>query len=426
MSNIMRNPQKFLTRVAQSRWRSLSALDPLERRVARLTALSLSAQQHLIQRTATDKLRSLGKHKVREWSKEFFQNWEPKRDFAYAMLHAERLTRILMADVAICEILLGQARQPPRAPRAARALPRPRRAPLQLPPRRDHHPRRPPARQPSPASHGDEAARRQDLMPPPRHGSQRTCPARTGRPGQARKTLARRPCPVGTGAARGSSTPRRRVACRAASPPPSSPLSARVGENAELFAQILGLHVAPEQPHRRRHLRPRRLLEEGPGRRLPRARLGHRPQARAPRAARLRPCTSGVDCRALPHAAASLDAVVLDPPYMEGMYRRAGRPHGRLRQPRRLPPRLQRQRPRHRGRPALARRRRRPLRARRPRGRPGPARRAAPSSSSARTRSAPTPSASPTSSSSPATSRSASTPRTSSSSSAPTAPPSRA
>jgi hypothetical protein len=113
MSAIMKNPQKFLTRIAQSRWRSLSALDPLERRVARLTALSLSAQQHLIQRTATDKLRSLGKHKVREWSKEFFQNWEPKRDFAFAMLHAERLTR-LMADASICEILLRQTRQHPQ------------------------------------------------------------------------------------------------------------------------------------------------------------------------------------------------------------------------------------------------------------------------------------------------------------------------
>jgi len=110
MSAIMRNPQKFLTRVAQSRWRSLSALDPLERRVARLTALSLSAQQHLIQRTATDKLKSLGKHKVSAWSRELLQNWEPKKDFAYAMLHAERLTR-LMADVAICEILLKQGRQ---------------------------------------------------------------------------------------------------------------------------------------------------------------------------------------------------------------------------------------------------------------------------------------------------------------------------
>lgn len=112
MSSIMRNPQRFLTRVAQARWRSLSALDALERRVARLSALSLAAQQHLIQRTAADKLRGLGKYKITEWSREFFQNWEPKRDFAYAMLHAERLTR-LMADVAIVEILLDQSRRHP-------------------------------------------------------------------------------------------------------------------------------------------------------------------------------------------------------------------------------------------------------------------------------------------------------------------------
>ncbi|HEY8375539.1 MAG TPA: acyl-CoA dehydrogenase family protein, partial [Nannocystis sp.] len=112
MTGIMRNPQRFLTRVAQARWRSLSALDALERRVARLTSLTLAAQQHLIQRTAADKLRGLGKHKITEWSREFFQNWDPKRDFAYAMLHAERLTR-LMADTAIVEILLEQSRRHP-------------------------------------------------------------------------------------------------------------------------------------------------------------------------------------------------------------------------------------------------------------------------------------------------------------------------
>lgn len=112
MTGIMRNPQRFLTRVAQARWRSLSALDALERRVARLTSLTLAAQQHLIQRTAADKLRGLGKHKITEWSREFFQNWDPKRDFAYAMLHAERLTR-LMADTRIVEILLEQSRRHP-------------------------------------------------------------------------------------------------------------------------------------------------------------------------------------------------------------------------------------------------------------------------------------------------------------------------
>lgn len=33
---------------------------------------------------------------------------------------------------------------------------------------------------------------------------------------------------------------------------------------------------------------------------------------------------TGVDCRMLPYADASLDCVVLDPPYMEGLFRRAG------------------------------------------------------------------------------------------------------
>ncbi len=99
-------------------------------------------------------------------------------------------------------------------------------------------------------------------------------------------------------------------------------VSARVGDNAELFAQILALHV------------PRGSLVAdvtfGLGAfwkrvpagayRLLASDIALKPEVRAPTGATL---TSGVDCRALPHADASLDAVVLDPPYMEGMYRRA-------------------------------------------------------------------------------------------------------
>ena len=33
---------------------------------------------------------------------------------------------------------------------------------------------------------------------------------------------------------------------------------------------------------------------------------------------------TGVDCRSLPYADASVDCIVLDPPYMEGLFRRAG------------------------------------------------------------------------------------------------------
>jgi len=40
--------------------------------------------------------------------KAFMGPWDPKKDFALAMLHAERLIRIL-TDVAVCEILLDQS-----------------------------------------------------------------------------------------------------------------------------------------------------------------------------------------------------------------------------------------------------------------------------------------------------------------------------
>ncbi len=106
---IMKAPQRFVRALAQARWRSLSSRNPLERRVAKLQWLSLDAQQLLIRKTAADKMRTLGELPMSKWSQAFFKDWDPKRDFAYAMLHAERLTQ-LMTDVAICEVLLTQSK----------------------------------------------------------------------------------------------------------------------------------------------------------------------------------------------------------------------------------------------------------------------------------------------------------------------------
>jgi alkylation response protein AidB-like acyl-CoA dehydrogenase len=112
LSGILKNVQRFLRRGAQARWRSVSSRDALERRVARLKMLSFQAQQHLVRRTAGDKLKSVQEHPITEWPTRFLKDWNPKRDFAYAMLHAERLTRVL-ADEAIAELLWAQARQHP-------------------------------------------------------------------------------------------------------------------------------------------------------------------------------------------------------------------------------------------------------------------------------------------------------------------------
>jgi alkylation response protein AidB-like acyl-CoA dehydrogenase len=109
---IIKRPRAFVARVAQARWRAVSARDPLERRVARIQTLSLGAQQYLATRTATGKLRGLGDVPLSEWRRTLTESWDPKRDFALAMLHAERLTR-LMADEQIVEILLDQAKAHP-------------------------------------------------------------------------------------------------------------------------------------------------------------------------------------------------------------------------------------------------------------------------------------------------------------------------
>jgi hypothetical protein len=112
LGGILKNPQRFVRRGAQARWRALSSRDGLERAVARIQSLSFSAQQHLILRTAGDKLKATAQKPIAEWPRQFLKNWNPKRDFAYAMLHAERLTRLL-ADEVIAELFLEQAKKDP-------------------------------------------------------------------------------------------------------------------------------------------------------------------------------------------------------------------------------------------------------------------------------------------------------------------------
>lgn len=109
---IIQNPQAFVRRMAQARWRSLSSRNPLERRVAQLQSLSFGAQQHLVLKTAGAKVKGLRGKPISEWSDELTKNWDPKRDFAFAMLHAERLIQLL-GDTMIAELLLAQAQKHP-------------------------------------------------------------------------------------------------------------------------------------------------------------------------------------------------------------------------------------------------------------------------------------------------------------------------
>lgn len=107
----VKHPRTFLRESAQARWRAVSSRDPRERRVAKLQSVRAQAIQFLLSRLAGSKLRELRHHPIGAWSQEL-QRFDPKRDFALAMLHAERLIRILV-DAAVAEELLDQGRKHP-------------------------------------------------------------------------------------------------------------------------------------------------------------------------------------------------------------------------------------------------------------------------------------------------------------------------
>jgi hypothetical protein len=121
---IIKRPHVFLKELAEARWRSTTTRDVRERRVVRLRYLALSAQQHLVRHLLGAKLKSARGKPLRSWRAEILGRWDPRTDFSYALLHAERLTRLL-ADVEIAQVLLEQCRQhPDRRPLLDRYLAR--------------------------------------------------------------------------------------------------------------------------------------------------------------------------------------------------------------------------------------------------------------------------------------------------------------
>lgn len=82
--------------------------------------------------------------------------------------------------------------------------------------------------------------------------------------------------------------------------------SSHAGENADLFAQILQLHVPKGA----------RVADVTYGKGVFWSKVEPADYVLCPTDIK-----TGVDCRALPYADGAMDCVVLDPPYMEGLYR---------------------------------------------------------------------------------------------------------
>jgi alkylation response protein AidB-like acyl-CoA dehydrogenase len=109
LMGVIKNPSGFFADAAKARWTARTSSDSLERRVAKLKVLASSALQFLLSRLAGKKIAGLRGEAITDWPSAFKQ-WDPKKDFALAMLHAERLTQIL-TDVAVCEQFYAQAKK---------------------------------------------------------------------------------------------------------------------------------------------------------------------------------------------------------------------------------------------------------------------------------------------------------------------------
>ncbi len=120
----MKKPQLFVQRLAQAKLEAVRARDELERRYWAMRSLALSAQQSILLAIAKEKLSAARQKPLNQFFNAFLKDWDPKRDFAYGLLHAEHLAQLL-ADVEIAATLLEQAKRfPERRELAARWIER--------------------------------------------------------------------------------------------------------------------------------------------------------------------------------------------------------------------------------------------------------------------------------------------------------------
>jgi alkylation response protein AidB-like acyl-CoA dehydrogenase len=103
---ITKNPGGFFSAWADAQRQAAIGGDAAQRGVARLRATAQAAQVALMRRILRGKLKGQG---IGHW-KAALADWDTRTDFAPALLHAERLCRML-ADAAVADALWSQVRK---------------------------------------------------------------------------------------------------------------------------------------------------------------------------------------------------------------------------------------------------------------------------------------------------------------------------
>jgi SOS response regulatory protein OraA/RecX len=110
LQHAMRNPTQFFSKLAQAKVQTLSGKTSAERALARIKSLYYSTIQTILTRMVVDKFGGLKEKPLAEWKSAFLQSWDPKTDFSFGLLHAERFTiitsRLWMARALVKQALL--------------------------------------------------------------------------------------------------------------------------------------------------------------------------------------------------------------------------------------------------------------------------------------------------------------------------------
>ena len=107
LMDVINNPSEFAKLVAIARAASLTSRSQAKRRVANIQLTCYAAIRSLVTQIGIKKIKAISGLKPKQWIATL-KDWDPKIDFSPALLHAERLTKI-MIEKSILEILAAQA-----------------------------------------------------------------------------------------------------------------------------------------------------------------------------------------------------------------------------------------------------------------------------------------------------------------------------
>jgi 3-(methylthio)propanoyl-CoA dehydrogenase len=108
LQHAMRNPGQFFSKMASAKVQTLSARTKEERQLARLKSLYYSSIQIILTRMVVDKFGGLRDKSLADWKSLFLKSWDPKKDFSFGLLNAERFT-IITSRLWIARVLVKQA-----------------------------------------------------------------------------------------------------------------------------------------------------------------------------------------------------------------------------------------------------------------------------------------------------------------------------